>query len=200
MTGAAAPRGGWSRHPSRVRYPIGRARANDPAASMTSPDVHTFYRRGQEGHEKAAGSWGRGWGKVGGVRLIFAGLAVVLLGGFVWGSLGPWLWPTLGVLAFAFAALVVVHAQTEKTKERELAAARFYKRGLSRVSLAWGELPIDSERPDASAHVFAADLDIFGRGLLMQLVDATETGLAQKRLATLLSLAGPRPWPAEPAA
>ncbi len=200
MTGAAAPRGGWSRHPSRVRYPIGRARANDPAASMTSPDVHTFYRRGQEGHEKAAASLERRSRKLAGVRLILAGLGVVLLGGFVWGSLGPWLWPTLGVLAFAFAALVVVHAQTEKTKERELAAARFYKRGLSRVSLAWGELPIDSERPDASAHVFAADLDIFGRGSLMQLVDATETGLGQKRLATLLSLEDPGHWPDEPAA
>jgi hypothetical protein len=94
----------------------------------------------------------------------------------------------------------VIHAQTEKTKERELAGARFHKRGLSRVSLAWGELPIDSERADASAHAFAADLDIFGRGSLMQLVDATETGLGHKRLATLLSLEDPGDWPREPAA
>jgi hypothetical protein len=168
--------------------------------SMTSPDVHTFYRREQEGHEKAAANLERRSRKLAAVRLMLAGLAVVLLGGLVWGSLGPWLRPTLAVLAVAFAALVVVHAQTEKTKERELAAARFYKRGLSRVSLAWGELPIDSERADASAHVFAADLDIFGRGSLMQLVDATETGLGQKRLATLLSLEDPGQWPDDSAA
>src|SRR5260370_25165640 len=102
MTGAAAPRGGWSRHPSRVRYPIGRARANDPAASMTSPDVHTFYRRGQEGHEKAAASLERRSRKLAGVRLILAGLGVVLLRGLVCGPFGPWPWPTVAVLPFAF--------------------------------------------------------------------------------------------------
>src|SRR5260370_40508559 len=120
MTGAAAPRGGWSRQPSRVRYPIGRARANDPAASMTSPDVHTFYRRGQEGHEKAAASLERRSGKLAGVRLILAGLGIVLLGGFIWGLFCPWLWPTFGGLACAFAALVGVHEQTQRSERRGL--------------------------------------------------------------------------------
>ncbi|HEV3189009.1 MAG TPA: MutS family DNA mismatch repair protein [Polyangiaceae bacterium] len=167
---------------------------------MTSPDVYTFYRRGQEGHEKAAASLDKRSRKLAAARLILAGLAVVLLAGFAWGSVGQWLWPILGVVALVFAALVVVHAQTEKAKERERAAARFHKRGLSRVSLAWGELPIHAEPADASAHAFAADLDIFGRGSLMQLVDATETGLGQKRLGTLLSLEDPGRWPDEPAA
>jgi len=167
---------------------------------MTPPNVHTFYRRGLERRERAAASLDRRSRKLAAVRLTLVGLAVVLLGGFVWGSVGPWLWPTLGVVAVAFAVLVVVHAQTEKAKERELAAARFHKRGLARVSLAWGELPIHSEGVAPSAHAFAADLDIFGRGSLMQLVDATETALGQKRLAALLSLEDPGHWPDEPVA
>jgi len=61
-------------------------------------------------------------------------------------------------------------------------------RGLARMAHAWSELPATSERFASADHPFARDLDVFGRGSVMQLVDATETRLGAERLAELPSL------------
>jgi hypothetical protein len=99
----------------------------------------------------------------------------------------------------AFVALVLVHAKVLEEKDRALAALRFHDRGLARLDHAWDRLPVTSERFRVSDHPFTSDLDIFGRGSLMQLVDATETRFGEERLAQLLSLdnAAPVAWSTE---
>ena len=131
---------------------------------------------------------------------MLAGAALGLVGGIVWGHLGTWAAATLGLLVLTFVALVVAHARVLETKERASATLRFHERGLSRLEHAWARLPLTSERFRAAAHPFASDLDVFGRGSLMQLVDATETRLGEERLATLLSLEEPGTWPDDVAA
>ncbi len=127
---------------------------------------------------------------IGTARLAIAAAALVLLGVMVWGRIGSAASVLLVALAAAFTVLVFVHASIEGAKERELSAMRFHARGLARLAHAWDDLPVRSERASAD-HPFAGDLDIFGRGSVMQLVDTTETRLGERRLAALLSLESP---------
>ncbi len=101
------------------------------------------------------------------------------------------------MLGAGFAVLVAVHARAEKAKERALASVRFHQRGLSRLALDWNALSKTSERFQVADHPFTGDLDIFGVGSVMQLVDACETTLGEGRLAELLSRTDPGEWPAE---
>jgi len=129
-------------------------------------------------------------------RLLLAAGALALLGGIVWARLGVGAWAALAATVAAFVALVMVHARVLEAKERAAAALRFHERGLARMAHAWGELPVASERFASADHPFTRDLDVFGRGSVMQLVDATETLLGEERLAKHLSLEEPGAWPA----
>jgi ABC-type multidrug transport system fused ATPase/permease subunit len=130
-------------------------------------------------------------------RLAIAIAACALVGGIVWARFGPWSWAILGGLVVGFTVLVFVHASVHEATQRAAAGLRFHKRGLARLTLAWDELPTASVRFTAPNHPFTGDLDVFGRASLMQLIDATETGLGETRLAQLLSLESRANWPHE---
>ena len=134
------------------------------------------------------------------VRLALAALALAAIGAIVWGHLGAGLWWALGADVAAFLAMVVVHARVHDARERASAALRFHQRGLSRLDHAWDALPSTSQRFQSADHPFASDLDVFGHGSVMQLVDATETRFGEERLAKLLSLEDPGAWPDDVAA
>ncbi len=123
-------------------------------------------------------------------RLAIAAAALGIIGGIVWGKLGGAAWAGLGALVAAFVALVFVHARVYARKERAAAALRFHERGLGRLDLDWARLPATSERFRDAAHPFTADLDVFGRASVMQLLDATETRFGEERLARLLAHGG----------
>ncbi|MCL2448329.1 MAG: hypothetical protein FWD17_05230, partial [Polyangiaceae bacterium] len=133
-------------------------------------------------------------------RLALAIGALGLIGGLVWGKWGPWAGAALGILAVAFAGLVVVHAHIDEARERALAAARFHARGLARMALRWADLPLSTGQSAPPDHPFASDLDIFGHASLMQAMNATETRLGEERLAAWLSLESSPDWPAGAAA
>jgi hypothetical protein len=131
---------------------------------------------------------------VGTARLAAVALALGLVGVVLWGH-ASWPWAVIALLVAVFVVLVVVHANIEQAKARAQAAARFHARGLARLDLDWGQLPTASERFRAASHPFTSDLDVFGRASLMQLTDATDTDLGERRLAGLLSLEDPEGWP-----
>jgi L-amino acid N-acyltransferase YncA len=132
---------------------------------------------------------------IGTMRLALAVAALLLVGAFVWGAVGRWAGWALAADLVAFVALVVLHARVHEAKERASASLRFHQRGLARMDHAWDALPKGSERFRSNEHSFAGDLDVFGHGSLMQLVDATETRFGEERLAQLLSLEDPGLWP-----
>jgi hypothetical protein len=162
---------------------------------MSEAGARSAYERGHEQHSGVAAALEARSRALGTARLLIVAFALALLGVILWGR--SWGWPSaaLGGLAIVFAALVVVHARVDAAKERALAAARFHARGLARLDLAWDRLPVTSERFRSKDHPFTGDLDVFGRASLMQLVDATETNLGERRLAALLSLEGVSDWP-----
>jgi ABC-type multidrug transport system fused ATPase/permease subunit len=137
---------------------------------------------------------------IGTARLVLAVLAIALLVTGVWGHLGSAVWSALGVDLVAFVGLIVVHARVLEAKERAAAALRFHERGLARLDHAWDRLPATSARFASGEHPFTRDLDVFGRGSVMQLVDGTETRFGEERLARLLSLEDPGRFPDDVAA
>jgi hypothetical protein len=153
------------------------------------------YERGREQWLRETGSLEARARTIGTVRLVLAVVALLFIGGYAWGRFGPWAPWLVAADLVGFIMLVLVHARVHDARERAMAALRFHQRGLARLSHAWNELPRTSERFRSADHPFAGDLDIFGHGSLMQLVDATETRFGEERLARLLSLQEPGAWP-----
>jgi hypothetical protein len=160
-------------------------------------DAKETYERGRRARAAEVAALEARARTIGTGRLLLAAGALALLGGIVWARLGAGAWAALAATVAAFVALVLVHARVLDAKERSAAALRFHERGLARMAHAWADLPVTSERFAAADHPFSRDLDVFGRGSVMQLVDATETRLGEERLAKLLSLEEPGAWPAE---
>ncbi len=122
-------------------------------------------------------------------------IALGVVGGIVWGPLGSLGSIALLTLLALFVALVLAHGKVLESRDRAAAALRFHERGLARLDHAWSRIPLTSERFRVPEHPFASDLDVFGRGSLMQLIDGTETRFGEERLARLLALQDPGVWP-----
>ncbi len=120
--------------------------------------------------------------------LAFVG-AIVGVGLMVWTKLPPAAWALPITLVGAFFGLVVVHAKVHDQRERAEAAVRYFDRGLARLAGEWKDAPSRGERftLGADEHPFVDDLDIFGRGSLFQLIDATATRRGEELLAGWLS-------------
>jgi hypothetical protein len=155
------------------------------------------YEEGRNQRSREVASFDDRARTIGTTRLVLAVLALVLVGGLVWGRLGAWAGWSVAADVAGFVALVLVHARVHEARERSSAALRFHERGLARMDHAWDALPRGSERFKSAVHPFANDLDIFGHASVMQLVDATETRFGEERLARLLSLQDPGTWPGD---
>jgi len=160
-------------------------------------DAKETYERGRSARSAEVAALEGRARTIGTGRLLLAAGALALLGGIVWARLGAGAWAALAATVAAFVALVLVHARVLEAKERASAALRFHERGLARMAHAWAGLPVTSERFVSADHPFTRDLDVFGRGSVMQLVDATETRPGEECLARLLSLEEPGAWPTE---
>ena len=125
---------------------------------------------------------------IGNLRLL-AGLSAAGLGFAVFGSAGvPLFW--LIVPVSAFVALVVMHSKVVQRRENARRALRFHEQGLARLENRWmgaGEAGI---RFQSEAHVYAADLDLFGKGSLFELLCAARTRAGEDALAAWLMAPG----------
>lgn len=94
-------------------------------------------------------------------------------------------WSLLGPVG-AFIALVIWHQRV--TRERTLAsrATAFYDRGLARLQDEWIGTGLNGERFRDPSHVYAEDLDLFGKGGLFELVANTRTAAGEDTLARWL--------------
>lgn len=90
-------------------------------------------------------------------------------------------WLLLGVVAFA--ALVFAHRAARRSYSRAMRAAEFYRRGLARIEDQWPGTGQQGQRFDDPHHVYAADLDLFGRGSLFELLCTVRTRMGEECLA-----------------
>jgi len=121
---------------------------------------------------------------IGNIRLAVA-IAAVVIGFFVFGrpTISPW-WLLLP--ASIFVVLAVWHSQVIETRDRAARAARFYEKGIERLENRWmghGEAGESYREPD---HVYADDLDLFGRGSLFELLCTARTQAGEVTLANWL--------------
>jgi len=93
----------------------------------------------------------------------------------------------LALIPFAaFVALVIAHEPVIKAKRRAEAAAKFCERGLARMRGGWQGSGDAGDEFREEHHLFAADLDLFGRGSLFELLSIAATHAGRATLASWL--------------
>ena len=116
------------------------------------------------------------------------GLALVFLA-FDFRVVPRWM---VAVPVLAFAALVVLHQRARIAERHARRAVRFYEHGLARFDHTWAGKGVGGERFFDATHPYAADLDLFGRGSLFELLCTARTQAGEETLARWL-LAPARP-------
>jgi hypothetical protein len=131
-----------------------------------------------------------GWeGRAGMARFLsFLAILGVLYAGWSTGHISGW-----GLLAAvaAFVAAVAWHRRVVRRLERLRRAAQYYTRALDRLDDRWAGVGPEGARFARPEHLYAKDLDLFGRGSLFQWLCAARTRMGQDTLAA---------WLLEPAA
>ncbi len=122
--------------------------------------------------------------RLGSTRLLLAASVAVI----AWGSLhGHWLSPLWLLAPIAgFIGAVIYHAGVRRRRSRAQRAAAFYRSGLARIQERWAGLGQRGERFGDAHHVYAADLDLFGKGGLFELLCAARTRMGEAVLASWL--------------
>jgi hypothetical protein len=85
-----------------------------------------------------------------------------------------------------FAGLVLVHDRVITRRRRADRSVTFYERGLARLGDRWAGTGESGERFADASHPYAADLDLFGRGSLFELLCTARTRAGEDTLAAWL--------------
>jgi hypothetical protein len=147
-------------------------------------DPHAEYSKRLEACLKTIASRERVHRRVGNAKLaiIVAGLVLT------WLSLGKHPFPPtwLAVPVALYAVLAVLHERVIRTRTRAETAASFYRKGLARMEDRWAGTGAPGERFRDAKHVYAEDLDLFGRGCLFELLSTARMPMGEERLAQWL--------------
>jgi hypothetical protein len=153
-------------------------------------DPRTAYTERLEARRAAVARHDQRHRTIGNLRLmVFLGAAV--LAWLAWGreALSPF-W--LGLPAVVFVCLIVAHERVLRARRVEARAVAHYERALARLDGQWVGHGETGERFLDHAHPYAADLDLFGRGSLFELLSTARTRMGEDTLAQWL-LAGGEP-------
>lgn len=112
--------------------------------------------------------------------LAAVGIAAVSIGG-QW--ITPW-W--LVVPAVVFFALAILHSRVERSLDAATRAVAYYDRAVARVENRWAGSGQQGERFPDPKHLYAEDLDLFGRGSLFELLCTSRTAAGERFLASWL--------------
>jgi hypothetical protein len=129
--------------------------------------------------------------RVGIVRLTLAALTLAVAWASLWRHALPARWLLLPIAAFG--AAVLCHRRLRVARARAERAADFYRRGIARLEDRWAGSGLQGGRFNDPQHLYAADLDLFGRGGLFELLCTARTRMGEQCLARwLLSGAPPQ--------
>jgi hypothetical protein len=153
---------------------------------MYSHTVLAFdeYRQRLQDRESRVAHYEKLHGRLGNIRLALALAAA----GMAWESIGrhvfPYWW--LAVPAVVFASLAVYHSRVLRARAAGQRRADFYRTGIGRIEDRWVGAGQSGERFNDPYHVYAADLDLFGRGSLFELLSTGRTRMGEETLAKWL--------------
>ena len=133
------------------------ARPTPPSRARTSGSARRGWR------PSAPSSWWRSWPGPGSFH--------------AWWLLAPLL---------ALAVLIQRHDRVVRARDAAARAVAFYERGLARIEDRWIGTGTPGERFIDDRHLYANDLDLFGRGSLFELLAIARTHAGQDALAAWL--------------
>jgi hypothetical protein len=103
----------------------------------------------------------------------------------VWATIGPGLisgwWVLMPIVAFVI--LVARHEHVRALGRRAKRSVLFYERGLARIEDRWIGTGDPGRAFFDETHLYAVDLDIFGKGSLFELLSAARTRSGEETLA-----------------
>jgi hypothetical protein len=171
---------GWEQFVSAGHFP---STLNDVMYSQVVPAVEEYRQRLNDRERRVARQEAIHI-RLGNVRLV---LALVALG-IAWESLrrhalSPW-WLVVPLIAFVFIA--AYHSRILRAKDLAQRGVSFYRSGLARIEGRWVGMGQTGERFSDPHHVYAADLDLFGRGGLFELLSTARTRIGEETLAKWL--------------
>jgi hypothetical protein len=123
--------------------------------------------------------------RIGSARLGVAASFLIV----AWFCFGRLAFPVYLILlpALAFLGLLLYHQRVAAQRIAARRGADFYRAGLARMQDQWRGGGVSGEQFAMPHHIYAADLDLFGRGSLFELLCAARTPLGQSTLARWLS-------------
>lgn len=126
----------------------------------------------------------RQYSQFGNARLA-TGLAAVAVAGFSFGVnwISPW-WLIAPVAIFV--ALAIALERLDNERQRSARAVAYYERAIGRIEDRWIGAGRAGEGFRDPQHVYADDLDLFGRGSLFELLSTARTGAGERILADWL--------------
>ena len=98
-----------------------------------------------------------------------------------WRGTAPAWW--LALPAIAFGVLIQRHDRVIRALATAQRSILFYERGLGRIEDRWTGTGEPGERFRDERHLYANDLDLFGRGSLFELLSLARTRAGEERLA-----------------
>ena len=119
--------------------------------------------------------------RVSDLRLLTA-ISACVIAYLVFGSVVISAWWMLAPAA-AFAGLMLAHIRIDKRRQFALRATRYYDQGLKRLSDNWAGTGNPGDQFADPEHPYAADLDLFGRGSLFELLSTARTYEGEATLA-----------------
>jgi hypothetical protein len=93
----------------------------------------------------------------------------------------------------ALAVLIHRHDRVIRARDAAARAMAFYERGLARIEDRWVDGGSHGDRFADDRHLYANDLDLFGRGSLFELLSIARTRAGEDALASWLKTAAGRP-------
>ena len=174
------------RHEIRIAADGHSAQAKRSARHRSSTDVNAaeIYRERLQAREKTVAALEKTLERLGTLRIVTFVVSIAV----AWwlndaGSLSSW-WVLVPILAFAIA--VVFHGVNKRRLVVAQRAAAFYRAGIARLEDRWEGTGQGGDRFDDPHHVYASDLDIFGRGSLFELLFTGRTRMGEECLARWL--------------
>lgn len=154
---------------------------------MTEPPIGAAYRERLAARMATLARMERRNARIAAVRIALGLAGVAAL---VWLGLTPW--KTLTFLVLLFAAIAIGHGRLINARDRARSAVAFYQRGLARLRFEWQGTGDTGDRFQPVHHLYAADLDLFGRGSLFERLATCRTEGGRATLARwMLEPAGP---------
>ncbi|MEQ1761108.1 MAG: DNA mismatch repair protein MutS [Vicinamibacterales bacterium] len=151
-------------------------------------DPRTEYNTRLLSHRTAHADASRADARVAWLRLTTF-VAAVAVGVFGWNAAISWWW--LVVPGVVFVVLIRWHDRVIERREDTAKLIAFYERGLARLDGHWVGHGTTGERFADPAHLYAADLDLFGRGSLFELLCLARTRAGEDALASWLKAPAP---------